>query len=171
VTRTLKSSKPEPNKTKEAEEEDQVIIKPNTKETKPQKNKLHDEFNNKNIGPSFIRPRKTNKTQPLRKFTTRTAQKWKGDKPSLSRRPIFETQQVEDNNKRPARKIKPPMTEEIKNTTRGEGHKKDLKKQTEQRVERTRKAQTEKGEVQKSRPDCDMSRPRNIKTGKGRKKN
>jgi len=69
------------------------------------------------------KPRKTNKAQPLRKTTTRTPQKWNGEKPSLRRRPILETQQEEDNNKRPARKIKPPMTEEIKNTTRGEGGK------------------------------------------------
>lgn len=97
----------------------QVIKKPITKEANPQKKRFDVEFNSKNIGPSFSRPRKTNKGKPLRKHTTRMAQKWKGDKPSLSRRPIFVTQQEEDNNKRPARKSRPPITEEIKKTTRG----------------------------------------------------
>jgi len=81
----------------------------------------------------------------------------------LRRRPIFETQQEEDNIKRPARKIKPPMTEEIKKTTSGGGDKKALKKQTEQRVPSTRKAHDENGEAQKSNPDCEKSKPRNIR--------
>merc|ERR1719402_1662500 len=154
LTKTKKNNKPEPNKMQQEEEEDQVIRKPKKRESKPQKKRLEDELRSKNIGPSLSTPRKTNKSQPLR------------EKPSLSRRPISETQQGEESIKTPARKSKPPITEEIKKTTREEEDKEDLKKHTEQRVLGTRKAQTQKGDVQNNRPDCENSRPRNMKAEK-----
>merc|ERR1719402_1779526 len=136
LTKTKKNNKPEPNKMQQEEEEDQVIRKPKKRESKPRKKRLEDELRSKNIGPSLSTPRKTNKSQPLREKTTRTAQKWKGERPSLSRRPISETQQGEESIKTPARKSKPPITEEIK--------KNNERRRGQRRLEETHRAKSAK---------------------------